>query len=165
MRQFAELIAFDGRKNVFMCEPGLPFGGFKERSFEVKLPDKRGADRPPRTFRLKIRFAAKISLGFVLGLCRADRQAIQAAEGAIIGLQALNVAIRRHAAANYHQQGASGQRFFSHTERKAIADGAEIAVGFFQSIRPSMRCVEPYVETYARSGLTLNLDTACTEPG
>ena len=86
-------MAFDGRKNLYVPEPGLPFGYKLDTT--VKLPDPRASrikrSEEFRYFSLVITQVATVDLSAVLRFCEGDRNALAIPEAILTGIQALNV--------------------------------------------------------------------------
>ena len=136
--------AFDGRKNLYTNQR-LPF---ENRVFQLNVPDPRGGSET-LGLNVSIQLASTIDLRVLDAFCTnkgaSDEQVLAA-------ITALQILLRVVPTQRYHQQGAGGNRFFDNDpkSRLPLKQGAELARGFFQSMRPTI------------SGLRVNLDTAYT---
>ncbi|KAL1922369.1 uncharacterized protein VTP21DRAFT_9908 [Calcarisporiella thermophila] len=134
------LLVFDGRKNAFSSSR-LPLKNDSE-NFEVTLAERTKG--PPKTFRIKIKLAAKINMEELWQYLNGQRTDIALCQHAI---QALDVLIRHKPSMSHVSFGGS---FFIPNNSKRISMGAEIWQGYYQSVRP------------AQGKLMLNVDVSHT---
>ncbi|GMH42602.1 hypothetical protein BSKO_10521 [Bryopsis sp. KO-2023] len=128
--------AFDGKKNVFTPEEFLAKG---KQEFEVMVP----GNRKERKFRVTTQLASIINL---MDLCRYIKQSdIVLPQDCI---QALEVALRFGASMMPNCFSAGRSLYFDdRVSNKSLPGGAELWLGYHQSVKP------------CQMGLTLNIDT------
>jgi len=120
---------YDGRANAFTPKE-LPF---RAETFNVVLPEEDGRvnpKRPPREFKLKFRWAAKINM-------EEQRQYVnskaQISGGILTANQATDIVLRNEPSLRFT---CAGRSFYTPVDSRPLGGGAEVWPGIFLSARP-----------------------------
>ncbi|KAK9811199.1 hypothetical protein WJX73_009529 [Symbiochloris irregularis] len=141
---------FDGRKNIYAPYEFKDRGTHKfltqeEQTYEVEAMMEDSVK--PRKFQVVIKWAAKVNVGALLDFIEGRNAGQEFPQDAV---QALDVALKHGTALNPDIE-AVARAFFIRSERaEPIGRGAEVWLGYQQSLRA------------CQMGLSLNVDTAST---
>ncbi|KAG5189413.1 Argonaute 1 [Tribonema minus] len=132
-------LAFDGRSIVYASKM-LPFDN--EVTVECEIEDERSTDRPPRKYMVKLLYTAERPLTEMQAFLRGERR-----ESAVDVINALDVVLRTVPTMKLVS---AGRNFYMPTSDYPISGGAEVWLGYNQSLRPG------------QAGTTFNADLAAS---
>ncbi|KAK3831847.1 MAG: Piwi domain-containing protein [Linnemannia elongata] len=119
---------YDGRNNIFSARAFA----FESHTFEVKTQEDPNPNRPPPTFKVKIRKAATINLEELHQFLNGR---ISLTNNCLTAIMALDVLIRHHPAMRYATVGRS---FYTPVGCQALSGPLDVWPGFYQSARPTL---------------------------
>lgn len=129
-----ETSAYDLMKNVYTVHQ------FKTesngRQLVVGVPEE-GRELDDRSrFKITLKLASTVDLQSIIDFCSNDRQSAEMANTAWTAIQAGNILFRDDPCKKFHPMGARG-KFFTMDGAVPISGGAVVAMGFYQSFRPT----------------------------